>query len=265
MMRINGVDASCLPADDRGLAYGDGVFRTLECCNGVPRLWCWQLARLASDAAALGLALPDEAVLLSELALACDGIERAVAKIVLTRGQGPRGYAIREGCRQTLLVSAESWDGYPPAWAVDGIALAWCTLRLGLQPRLAGIKHLNRLENVLARSDLQGSGCQEGLLLDAEGRVIEGTMSNLFLRRGDEWLTPRLDRCGVAGALRAWVLAQTGAREVFVEPRAVLDADELFVCNSLAGIWPVQCLGTRRWCDFSGARALQALLAQAEA
>ena len=262
MMRINGQMADVLSASDRGLAYGDGVFRTLECRQGRPRLWAWQYARLAADAAALGLSVPDEALLRAELEAVCTGIGRAVAKIVLTRGQGPRGYAVRAGAAPTLIVSADPWDGYPDAWSQSGIRLAWCTLRLGLQPRLAGVKHLNRLESVLARTDLADRGCQEGLLLDSDGRVIEGTMSNLFLRRGGEWLTPRLDRCGVAGAVRAWLLERAPAREAYIEPRDVLGADELFVCNSLAGIWPVAHLGTRAWTDFSGARALQEALAR---
>lgn len=261
MMRINGCNADSLPADDRGLAYGDGVFRTLECLQGQPRLWRWQYARLAADAAALGLALPDETHLRAELALACDGLERAVAKIILTRGRGPRGYAARPGCSQTLIVSADAWHGYPPGHARDGVTLAWCQLRLGLQPRLAGIKHLNRLENVLARSEL-GDGCQEGLLLDTEGWVIEGTMSNLFLRRDGQWLTPRLDRCGVAGALRAWAMAQLAAHETRLTPDEVLAADEVFVGNSLAGIWPVARLGARTWQDFTAVRTLQAVLVQ---
>jgi 4-amino-4-deoxychorismate lyase len=262
MMRIDGQTADRLAADDRGLAYGDGVFRTLECLDGRPRLWRWQYERLAADAAALALALPEERLLLDELAAACAGVGRAVAKITLTRGQGPRGYAAREGCRETLIVGAEPWRGYPAEWARDGVAVDWCALRLGLQPRLAGIKHLNRLENVLARTDLQHSDCQEGLLLDSDGRVIEGTASNLFVRRRGQWLTPKLDRCGVSGALRAWVLAQVDVCEACLAPQDVLDADELFLCNSLAGIWPVQRLGAQQWHDYSGARALQSMLAR---
>lgn len=261
---MNGVVGGLVSTDDRGLALGDGVFRTLECLHGQPLLWRWQYACLARDAAKLALPLPAAALLATELAQACAGLPRAVAKITLTRGVGPRGYAMPSAATPTRIVAAHAWNGYPPHWAQDGIALDWCPLRLGLQPHLAGIKHLNRLENVLARSALPDD-CQEGLLCDSDGWVVEGTMSNLFVLRDGRWLTPRLDRCGVAGALRDWVLTQLPVEEARLTPQAVQDAPLLFVCNSLAGVWPVARLGARVWRDFDPLRPLQSALAQERA
>ncbi|MBV8047842.1 MAG: aminodeoxychorismate lyase [Paludibacterium sp.] len=261
MMLINGAADDRLEAGDRGLAFGDGVFRTLACVDGAPRLWPWQYACLARDATRLGLPVPGEALLLAELRQACTGLPRAVAKITLTRGSGLRGYAIPADATATRIVAAHAWPGYPEHYAQDGVALTWCTLRLGLQPRLAGIKHLNRLENVLARSDLSDT-CVEGLLCDSDGLVIEGTLSNLFVLRDGQWRTPQLDRCGVAGAMRAWVMARLPVEEARLRPADVTEADLLFVCNSLAGIWPVADLDGRRWRDFQPLRPLQWALAQ---
>jgi 4-amino-4-deoxychorismate lyase len=261
MILVDGAANDRLAVDDRGLAFGDGVFRTLQWRDGRPCLWPWQFACLARDAARLGLAVPDEALLLAELGQACAGLARAVVKITLTRGRGPRGYAIPSRAAATRIVAAHAWSGYPEQHARDGIALTWCALRLGLQPRLAGIKHLNRLENVLARSELDAS-YQEGLLCDSDGTVVEGTLSNLFVLRAGRWQTPLLDRCGVAGALRAWVMARLPVEETRLRPDDLAQSDLLFVCNSLAGIWPVASLDGRHWRDFQPVRPLQAAFAQ---
>lgn len=251
-MLINGVATEWLPATDRGLAYGDGIFRTVELLNGQPRLWRWHWQRLAADCTALQLPCPDQPLLLEELLQVGLCHERAVAKITLTRGAGQRGYAMPSTPDVTQIVSASPWAGYPAEWAEQGVQLCWCETRLGIQPRLAGIKHLNRLENVLARSEWQDLAIAEGLMCDSDGFVIEGTMSNLFLLSDGLLQTPLLDRCGVAGAMRAWVM-ETAARlgllvqEVRLSKEQLLQADEVFICNSLAGIWPVVSLPERTW------------------
>lgn len=264
MMLINGSADTRIAADDRGLAYGDGVFRTLEWRNGQPRLWPWQFRCLDHDARALGLAVPDEPLLRAEITRAAAGLEHAVVKIVLTRGGGQRGYAVPADPVPTRIVAASAWHGYPDAWAAGGVALTVCSLRLATQPRLAGIKHLNRLENVLARSELTGRRFQEGLLLDADGHLVEATAGNLFWRQGRRWYTPRLDRCGVAGAVRAWLLDRLSVEHVRTGLPALASADELFVCNSLAGILPVRELDGRLWSGFRRTRVLAEALAREE-
>lgn len=244
-MLINGLPADSIAAADRGLAYGDGIFRTLEVRHGQPLLWVWQWQRLAADCAALRLPCPDEALLLAEIARVAASFERAVAKIVLTRGTGQRGYAMPADASVTRIVSAASWAGYPADRATQGIVLRWCETRLAIQPLLAGIKHLNRLENVFARSEWADPVIAEGLMCDMDGTVVEGTMSNLFIVQAGQLFTPLLDRCGVSGAMRACVLAAArelglSVQEMRLSVAQVLAADELFVCNSLAGIWPVR-------------------------
>jgi 4-amino-4-deoxychorismate lyase len=260
MMLIDGKPGDRLSATDRGLAFGDGVFRTLEWINGQPRLWAWQYARLCADARGLSLTPPDECVLLAEISQAAAGLPRAVVKITLTRGSGLRGYAVSPDCRQTRIVNATPWSGYPPELQQQGVALTLCALRLGIQPRLAGIKHLNRLECVLARSEWSDPEIREGLMLDSEGAVTECTMSNLFLVSGGELLTPLLDRCGVAGAMRAWILDHAPVREARIGLDTLMAAEEVFVCNSLIGIWPVARLGERQWASFGRAAYLLRLL-----
>lgn len=264
-MLINGVVADSLPASDRGLAYGDGLYRTLEVIAGQPRLWHWQWQRLAADCMAMRLPCPDEALLLAEIGSVCAGLPRAVAKVVLTRGSGQRGYAIPAQAQPTRIVSAAAWAGYPPERAQHGIVARWCDTQLGLQPRLAGIKHLNRLENVLARSEWDDAAIVEGLMLDSDGTVVEGTMSNLFWVRDGQLYTPPLDRCGVSGAMRACIIdtaCQLGidVTEQRLLPAQLLAADEAFVCNSLAGIWPLRQLGERVWLAWPLAARLQQAL-----
>jgi 4-amino-4-deoxychorismate lyase len=260
MVLINSQPGDSIAVADRGLSFGDGVFRTLECIHGRPRLWPWQYARLQADTAALGLECPHESLLLDELARAAAGLERAVGKITLTRGSGTRGYAPTAGALPTRVVNATPWGGYPAELVSQGIRMRVCDLRLAQQPRLAGIKHLNRLENVLARGEWHDPAIREGLLLDCHENVIEGTMSNLFLLADGQWRTPLLDQCGVAGAVRAWVMAQLAVEESRLSLQQLLAADALFVCNSLAGIWPVASLGDRCWGPVAAVQQLAARL-----
>ncbi|QEL56135.1 aminodeoxychorismate lyase [Chromobacterium paludis] len=268
-MLINGLPGDMVPALDRGLNYGDGVFRTLQLRHGRPWMWSWQYARLAADAARLRLEAPDEQLLLDELMALGREHALAVAKIVLTRGQGARGYAMAGANAPTRIVSVSPWAGYPAAYGENGVTARWCELRLSLQPALAGIKHLNRLESVLARSEWDDAAIQEGLLLDQDGWLAEGTMSNVYLLRGKQILTPRLDRCGVNGAVRDWLTshaADFGLKciESRLSAADLIDAEAAFLSNSLMGIWPLARLGDKTWSPSPLLQTLrQALLQQA--
>jgi 4-amino-4-deoxychorismate lyase len=265
---VDGVACDRIAATDRGLAFGDGVFRTLAVRAGRPLNWAWHLRRLALDCATLGLEAPAEDVLLAELGRAAPG--DAVAKIIVTRGTGTRGYGIARGVRATRLVMAFAAARFPASHAEQGVAVRRCRLALSEQPRLAGAKTLNRLENVLARSEWEDAAIAEGLLADAGGRVIEGTMSNLFVVARGRVATPDLSRCGVVGAQRERV-RELLAREGIVCAvedlgwDAVESADELFLTNSLIGIWPVARMQERRWSVGPVARRLQRLLAEDDA
>ncbi len=251
MITVNGMASDVVPATDRGLAYGDGVFRTLAVRGGRPVLWARQYAKLATDCARLRIACPS-AELLHEDVVTTAGLESdAAVKIIVTRGAGERGYRVPHEARPNRIVLSSPLPAYPDAYRNDGIAAMLCETRLGTQPALAGVKHLNRLENVLARAEWGDDAHAEGIVRDQEGRIIGGTMSNVFIVEGDVLVTPDLARCGVAGLTRDLVIERCAAQNVRCAIEAIplerlLQADETFVANSLIGVWPVRSLGGRR-------------------
>jgi 4-amino-4-deoxychorismate lyase len=249
MMLVNGAPADSIPVTDRGLAYGDGVFRTFAAVQGEPLHWARQYGKLESDCARLGIVCPAAGVLLDDARRAAAGCARAAVKIIVTRGSGPRGYAPPPTAAPLRVVMADAYTSAPRA---QGVSLHRCRLRLAHQPALAGVKHLNRLENVLARAEWSDSAVAEGLLLDQDGHVIGGTMSNLFIVERGALTTPDLSRCGVAGVTRERVSdlahnAGVACRVEHLPLQRVLDADEVFLTNSLIGVWPVARMGEHRW------------------
>lgn len=259
---VNGAPAAQLPANDRGCLYGDGVFRTLRVLDGRPRWWDEQLARLCQDARRLAIACPADEVWAADAAALLGPGTDGVLKLALTRGAGPRGYRPSADCRPNRIVSLAP---LPDHVRLPTARLRVCDLHLAEQPRLAGIKHLNRLEQVLARMEWDDPAIHEGLLLDAAGRVISAVSANLFILLEGQLLTPRLDRCGVAGVTRARVLraaARLGlpAREADIRLDEVRAAAELLLTNSLVGVWPVARLEERVWSDHPVALALRAAL-----
>ena len=257
MMLVNGVPADSLPATDRGLAYGDGVFRTLRAVHGQLRQWPRHYAKLHSDCTALDLPCPAQSALLADVKRLAVGHALAAVKIMVTRGSGPRGYAPPQPCVPSRIVMAE--PGVPPSRTENGVTVRLCRLKLAHQPALAGIKHLNRLENVLARAEWSDRAIDEGLLLDQEGFAIGGTMSNLFIIEAGALITPDLSRCGVAGVTRERVVdlakqAGTVCRMEAIPFQRVLDADGAFLLNSLIGLWPVAKLEGRTWAPNALAR-----------
>jgi len=249
MILVNGQPADTVNVLDRGLAYGDGVFRTLRTQDGKPLWWRDHAAKLVADAAALGLACPDEAGLYAEVCRVAEAGE-GVVKIVLTRGIGARGYVPPVGQPGTCIVLSAPLPAH--AQGNDAIGARWCSLRLARQPRLAGIKHLNRLENVLARAEWNDPAIFEGLLCDDSGAVIGGVMSNLLLVKGGAVHTPDLGECGVAGVARVRLLRALARRGIPVHigrllPAAILAADEVMICNSLIGVRRVARLDDATW------------------
>jgi len=249
---VNGKPADTVSAADRGLMYGDGVFRTLLVRNGQPIAWARHLRKLAADCAALSLACPDAGDLLRDVKTLTADIPDCVIKLVVTRGVGNRGYAPPAPPRATRIALRSLLPGYSLAHADKGVAVRLCSVRLAHQPRLAGIKHLNRLENVLARMEWNDPAIAEGLMRDEAGNVVEGVMSNLFVCHNSALTTPDLSRCGVAGVTRERVLEWAARQGIRVEVKhlsleEVLAADEVFLCNSVAGIWPVRELEGRAW------------------
>ncbi len=253
---VNGVAADQVSALDRGLGYGDGLFESIRLVGTQAPLWPRHMQRMAEGCERLHLPPPDPAQLWREAQQVSDGMAHAVVRITVTRGLGERGYRMPELTRPTRVVAAFA----PPPVAGDayrqGVHVRVCQLRLAEQPRLAGIKHLNRLEQVLARAEWSDPAIADGLLRDSHGQVISTTMANLFAVIDGELLTPALDRCGVAGVARAEVLAVSRqAHVVELGLDALSAASEVFLSSSVRGILPVQSLDD--WNFVPGAVACQ--------
>ena len=253
-----------VPVHDRGLAYGDGLFETMRAHRGAVPWWDAHWARLAHGAARLRLPLPDAALVRNEAGRLLDGGD-GVLKLVVTRGAGGRGYAPLAAGVPTWILGRHPVPVPAPG---AGLALRWCETRLALQPALAGIKHCNRLEQVLARAEWPspadpGGDADEGLMRSTDGDVVCATAANLFVLRDGRWTTPRLDRCGVAGVCRAWLLHATAAIEARLAVHEVESAEALILCNAVRGILPVARLDTRTWPPHPQVAALRQRLAQA--
>ncbi|MBI4195435.1 MAG: aminodeoxychorismate lyase [Betaproteobacteria bacterium] len=252
MILVNGSAGGKVDAVDRGLAYGDGVFRTLALRHGSPRCWPRHYRKLERDCRALALTCPTQEILRNEIALLARHEPDCAAKIIVTRGCGLRGYAPPGNVQTTRIVMSAPLPRYPAEFADAGVTARLCTLRLGLQPALAGIKHLNRLENVLARAEWSDPEIAEGLMLDAEGSVIGGTMTNLFVVERGILLTPDLSRCGVAGVTRERIMEAAARHGVVCTvdrlfPERIFAAEEVFLVNSLIGLWQVRSLEASSW------------------
>ena len=261
---VDGQPADAVPLKDRGLAYGDGLFETLAVKAGQPVLLDRHLQRLDEGCRRLAL-VADQALIRDELLAYAAALGDGVLKLILTRGDSLRGYGINAGAPVRRILQGSPPATYPPAHGSSGVRLFPCVTRLSEQPLLAGLKHLNRLEQVLARAEWQDADHAEGLMLDMSGRVIEGVFSNLFLVDNGQLLTADLSRCGVAGVMRAELLARAEALGVVttvtdISLAQLQRADEVFVCNSVYGIWPVLGCGPMSWSAGPLTRKLQGIV-----
>ena len=265
MRWLDGVEVGNQAPLDRGLEFGDGLFETIAILGGRPRLLERHLARLGAGCARLGIAPPPLPALGAELSHAAATAGAGLVKLIVTRGDGGHGYAPSAGAphRHVLALPARL---RPESWAAQGVAARLCTTRLAEQPLLAGLKHLNRLEQVLARAEWTDPAIAEGLMLDVQGRLVCGTMTNVFIVLGEELVTPALGRAGVAGVMRAALIeafrtAGTRVIERDVDPSELAAARELFLTNALIGAWPVRRLAASRWPAGPFARRAQAWIA----
>lgn len=258
---VNGVPSTSLALADRGLHYGHGLFETARLAAGHLPLWAYHLRRLAADAPRLGI--PFAADVLEAQLSQCLAVVPAdgVLKIMVTAGTGPRGYRTPEAGAATHVIQY-----FPPLAAPAAAILQPCAYTLPDNPRLAGIKHLNRLDQVLAAQELAAG--HDGLLLNARGEVIETLSGNVFVRYRGQWLTPATTQAGVAGVMRAYLCAQVlpslgiAVATTSVTLAQLAAADELFICNAVAGVRPVAAVkGVGHWPEGADTTAIRALLA----
>ncbi|HEX5361785.1 MAG TPA: aminodeoxychorismate lyase [Fluviicoccus sp.] len=247
---LNGVAVDGVAADDRGFAYGDGHFTTMAVRNGEPPLMERHWQRLQQASLALGMADDRFAVWRQDFLRFVALYPEITAKIVITRGQSGRGYLPDPDAPSNCYFLAWPLTDHSHAHQA-GISSGVLAGQLGLNPLTAGYKHLNRLEQVFLRRELAKTGYPEAVVCDLNGEVVEGVFSNLFVVRGSEVLTPALTSAGVAGVMRAFLMDYlSDLQHTVVTSRLrvedLSDADELFFCNSVYGIWPVRCFNGRK-------------------
>jgi 4-amino-4-deoxychorismate lyase len=264
---VNGVAAQSVSALDRGLHFGDGLFETIACRRRRPRFLSLHLERLALGCARLRIDIGRPADLRDEVKMLARDVDNAIVKLLVTRGTATaRGYATTGRERATRITFRYPWPPDDPSWLQDGVRVRTAVLRLGENPALAGLKHSNRLEQVLARAEWSDPDIPEALLFSSSGRLVSGTMSNVFIVRSSRLQTPRLDRCGVAGIMRRVVLSEAARAGVAVEECElhagdVETAEEMFLTNARIGIWPVRAVDARVMSPGAVTRRLQQLLA----
>ena len=240
---VNGVESAAIAADDRGLQYGDGLFETMLASRGRIVYFDLHMSRLQEGCRRLGMPEPDLGLIESDCEQVLAGLDGGIVKLVMTRGPGPRGYRPPEEATPTRIVSSSARPP-PTREPPEALRLRICELRLGLNERLAGIKHLNRLEQVLACSEWNDPRIDEGLMFSADGRLICATAANVFLVAGRRLLTPAIRDCGVAGVMRQAVInaCRTIGMEVVTGDLGLSDlksCQELFLTSAVRGVRPV--------------------------
>lgn len=256
---VDGVLADTLPVSDRGLLYGDGVFETIRYQRQQLLLLPAHLTRLSQSCERLGIPVCMAEIgrylelLIKHLGSADSELQEGVVKIIVTRGDGGRGYAPPHSAVSRSLLQFHPMPAGHADYFHHGIDCMWCSHPLSGNPALAGLKHLNRLDQVMASRELlaaqhEAAGSdlplQEGLMCDTQGNVIEGTRSNIFAVIAGQLCTPDLSDAGVSGVMRSALLDWYAGQGIAVVVRKISArelglATELFICNSVIGIWPV--------------------------
>lgn len=254
---VNGSFDYTISPLDRGFAYGDGVFRTMIVRGGLPEYWPQHYQKLVTDCASIKIVCPSAELLISDLQQLfsmAEIAENAVAviKIMITRGEGERGYAPPAITNPLRVIIKTDIPLYPDSYFNEGVHLHICKTQLATQPLLAGVKHLNRLENVLARMEWTNPNIIDGIMLDSNQHVIECTAANIFIRHGDTLITPSLNQCGVAGITRQRIIdsAHLIGLTVKIEPinlDRLFASDAVVITNSLYGALQVKRIQQKTW------------------
>lgn len=249
MFLINGTEQQTLPATDRATQFGDGCFTTARIIDGQIQFLPAHLQRLQHACERLFIPFTDGAVLEQEIKTLAAAKADGVVKVIISRGAGGRGYSTANCNAPTRMLSVSARPAHYARWQQEGITLALSPVRLGRNPLLAGLKHLNRLEQVLIRTSLEQTDADEALVLDSDGWLTECCAANLFWRQGSDVFTPRLDQAGVDGIMRQYCLRQLATSgfnvvEVNAQHDVLRHADEVLICNALMPVIPV-----RQWAD----------------
>ncbi|MEJ2794623.1 aminodeoxychorismate lyase [Iodobacter sp. LRB] len=265
MRLLNGQLQDAISMADRAFQFGDGVFRTMRCTGGAIEFWARHYARLQQDCAALGIICPAESLLLEDFRKLTP--VDAVLKIIITRGETARGYGSPPALAVNRIVQMAALPVYPDDFYQQGVKVRVCTTRASWQPALAGVKHLNRLENVLARREWSDPEIFEGLMLDRDDQIIEGVMSNVLVLSDSILSTPKLDQSGVHGVMCEAVFDAAVQHGWKVEKRVwkldeIKKADAIWLTNSVMGLLPVSSLCEQHFSPHTAQALLLAALKQ---
>lgn len=262
---VNGQISSDLNIQDRGLSYGHGVFETLKISSSKPLLWQAHIDRLLVSCERLKIPVDGLHDQLENDLARIESVEQGVLKIIVTAGVGGRGYQLPPNPSPTRIMQLFPFPSYPDQPETEGIQARWCDIQLSCVPLLAGIKHLNRLEQVLARAEWSDIDIREGILCGNDGYIAEGTMSNLFIVKNQVMKTPDLQNYGVAGIMRNHLIDLARSLDLRVDvcritKKDLVNADEVFFCNSLIEIWPLRQLEQQKFEVGPITRKLQQML-----
>ncbi|WP_250657961.1 aminodeoxychorismate lyase [Alkalimarinus coralli] len=230
--------------------YGDGLFETVRVVKGIAPLWEYHCKRLIKGCEKLKIETDDKLIerlwsgLNRVIEIAGTKSDTCIVKLIISRGAGGRGYQVPEQSTATEVVICYPAPSYSSTHPSEGVNVTTCRYRLSENSYLAGIKHLNRLDQVLASSEVPKSS-SEGIMLDQRGRLIEGTKSNILFFGDGEIVSPATDLCGVDGVARDFVFLNAqelglSARFERVLPSAIHQFEGMAVTNSVLGIWPVR-------------------------
>jgi 4-amino-4-deoxychorismate lyase len=245
-MIINGLPATELNIADRAIQYGDGCFTTMAVRAGKVRHWQQHLHRLQHAANILAINFSPWQELQQQVMTLALATGHGVIKIILSRGISGRGYAPGKG-QGTYILTVHEMPQHYATWQSKGVKLGISSVQIAKQPLLAGIKHLNRLEQVLVKQSFDADVFDDVLVCDTDGMLVETSIGNLFWRKGPCWFTPDLYFCGVEGVMRNLAVAyfkqiDQPVQQIRTKIGALRQADEVFVCNSLMGLVPVACI-----------------------
>ena len=243
-MNVYGVTSPHIPVSDRASNYGDGCFTTIAVSSARAEFLTHHLSRLEEGCKVLHIPFIQWDSLQSMITEQASDLTEGVIKVIVSRGSGGRGYS-PQGCEEpTVVITRHAMPGHYPTLRQQGVTLGLSTFQLARQPILAGIKHLNRLEQVLIKAGMAQTNHEDCVVTDTEGFVVETSAANLFWRKGETWFTPELGHAGVSGVMRRCIKEfldsqDVSCYEVSVKPENLHCADEMLICNSLLGAVPV--------------------------
>lgn len=239
---------------DRSFQFGDGIFSTIKVSDGQPELWPLHLSRLQAGVERLAMPAPDWQALTKNVQQAVTA-KHQVVKVLISRGHAGRGYSPAGVAGPDVFITTAELPDYRQ-WQQQGIQLGLARLQLACQPALAGLKHNNRLEQVLLKQELAMTDWDDLLVLDQQGVITEAIAANLFFYCQQQWFTPQLQRAGVAGVMRAHVMTKLTTQEVNWTLPDLKQVEAIFVCNALCGVVPVRQF-QHRTMDIAAVKRLQ--------